>query len=674
MDSKDVHLWRTLFGSIAIASFLAIFDLINLAADKGFSLFQPKWLILSIIIAATGIFAVALFIFTWTKPFNKLKKSYENRLPKFSKFRKSILVRWLFSAFFFATLFLLPIFISQPYLVSLFGDRLWIKILIFLLNTFLGASFLRVARKDFKKDNENVTWIENLLFSALLQLLVYQLFLASLYITDYPFAIGWTRDSRYYYASLFFAERLYGMKLPLPILHPTLHFIFSFPYLFGKMPIWVHRGWSVLLTLGLSWGVSVALISRPDSFWKPVRSPYSILFTIWAYLFLTTGSIYAHLLVPSLIIFLFVSPQNLRRSWVAIIIASAWAGMSRINWFPVPAMLAALIYFLDMETRKVFKDAEIKPFGSKIIRYFAFPAAWFFTGIASAFAAQALYIQLSGNGARDAFFTSLASDLLWYRLLPNATYPPGILWGAVFLSLPLIILVFYASKKWDILQKLGIFSILFVLFVGGLVVSVKIGGGADLHNMDAYFVSLLLVGTTSIVHEFRLGTPHQYLRGILLFSASLVLAWFILHGAGARGYDVDVAQSQLDAFQAQIMRADEAGNEILFISQRHLLATQKVEGIPLIPEYEKDVLMEMVMSRNRPYLDGFYDDLRHQKFGLIVIDPQTDSLLGEKRSFAVENNRWILKVTRPLWCYYEPLALYGGVELYVPRAEVKDCK
>ncbi len=658
-SSENLSLWRVLSGSIAFASFLAMLDLSHLATDKGFSLAQPKWLILSAIIAITGILAVFLFAFTWRKSFEKLEKSYDSFLSHGEK------LKWLFNTLFIVSLFLLPFFALDPYLGALLGNRLWIKILLFLLLTFLGASFLRVARKFPENNSKETSWLQSILLAALAQLLIYQLVMVGLYITNYPFALGWTRDSRYYYASLFFSERIYGQNLPLPILHPSLHFILSLPFLLGKMPIWVHRAWSVILTLGLSWAVSVTL------FKKHRKNTLTIFFIIWAFLFLVQGSVYAHLLIPTLIILLFVSSENKKRAWVAIIITSAWAGLSRINWFPVPAMLAALIYFLQPVPER--SEAQTKGGIGSILRYFALPAAWFFTGIATAFLSQALYIQLSGNGARDEFFTSLASDLLWYRLLPNATYAPGILWGAIFLSLPLIILVFYASKKWDILQKLGIFSILFVLFVGGLVVSVKIGGGADLHNMDAYFVSILLVGTTALAREFEQDSPREHLRGVWLFSASLILAWFILRGQGSFGYDKVATTAQLNALQAQSTRVAEAGDEVLFISQRHLLAVGLIEDIPLVPEYEKDVLMEMVMSKNGAYMGRFYKDLHDQRFGLIVIDPQKDSLVDEKRSFGAENNIWTLKVTRPLWCYYEPKVLIGAVELYTPRTEPLDC-
>ena len=650
--NKETSFWRTFFGSIIIASILAILDLQNLAADKGFFLSQPKWLVLLLAIAATGIFASILFFLTWNKRFQNIQASYDAFLRYGEK------IKWLAILFFILMLAILPFIVLHPYLGKLIGSRLWIKILIFLIQTFIGASFLRVARTASKKQSGKLSWITSLLFAALAQLLVYQLVLASLYITDYPFAIGWTRDSRYYYASLFFAKKLYGQDIPLPILHPTLHFIFSFPFLFGKLPIWVYRAWSLLLTLGLTGAVSTVLSKKIQ------HKTYAILFSFWIFLFLVQGSIYAHLLIPTLIIFIFVSPQHIKRSWLAIIIASVWVGMSRINWFPVPAMLASIICFLYTPQEK-----------KNIIRYLKLPAAWFVAGVATAFLSQAAYIQLSGNGARDEFFTSLASRLLWDRLLPGNTYAPGILWGAVFLSAPLLFLAFYGQKRWSFLQKLGIFSVIFVLFVGGSVVSVKIGGGADLHNLDAYFVSILLVGATVFTREFRRDTVSKHLRGEMFFAAILILAWFILRGGGSVGYDEGAVNASLKGIKSQVTRVADAGDEVLFVSQRHLLATEQIEGIPLIPEYEKDVLMEMVMSQKGAYLGSFYKDLHDQRFGLIVIDPQTDSLLDERRPFAAENNIWILKVTRPLWCYYEPLILYEnvGVELYAPRAQPLDC-
>jgi hypothetical protein len=122
------------------------------------------------------------------------------------------------------------------------------------------------------------------------------------------------------------------------------------------------------------------------------------------------------------------------------------------------------------------------------------------------------------------FYTSLASDLLWYRLLPNASYFLGILPAALLASLPLwfAMYVVIRSRKgdWHPLRLFFILAALFVLFIGGLVVSLKIGGGANLHNMDAYF-SLLLIVFAYLVFAYRredgeLGNQSHYIGWSLL--------------------------------------------------------------------------------------------------------------------------------------------------------------
>ena len=85
--------------------------------------------------------------------------------------------------------------------------------------------------------------------------------------------------------------------------------------------------------------------------------------------------------------------------------------------------------------------------------------------------------------------------LLWDRLLPNATYPLGILLAVVLVSVPLIILLIYLvrTRRWqlDWLRGLVVAGPLALFLIVGLVVSVKIGGGSNLHNLDMYLIGLL---------------------------------------------------------------------------------------------------------------------------------------------------------------------------------------
>ena len=37
------------------------------------------------------------------------------------------------------------------------------------------------------------------------------------------------------------------------------------------------------------------------------------------------------------------------RNLVLVLVASLWAGISRVNWLPVPGMLAAALYLLEVK-------------------------------------------------------------------------------------------------------------------------------------------------------------------------------------------------------------------------------------------------------------------------------------------------------------------------------------
>jgi hypothetical protein len=95
--------------------------------------------------------------------------------------------------------------------------------------------------------------------------------------------------------------------------------------------------------------------------------------------------------------------------------------------------------------------------------------------------------------------TSVLTDqpLLWYRLFPNATYGTGILIGLMIASSPLAALLIYlrVSRRWKLSswqQIVILFAMLAFLGVG-LVASVKIGGGGDLHNLDMFLIGMLFV-------------------------------------------------------------------------------------------------------------------------------------------------------------------------------------
>ena len=532
----------------------------------------------------------------------------------------------------------------------------------FWLLALAGTLSLKVAQKRF-------SWPAALAVTILTQAVVYSIATSFTSISTYPFSLGWSETTNYYRASILFANRIYGIKLALPSMHPTLNFMLAIPFFFGNLPVWVHRAWYAFLLVGSTIALGFVFVRRlklsnRSLFWLLVG---------WAFLFLMQGPIHIHLQACALIVLWGVVPQKFWRTTLVILVASVWAGMSRLNWYPVPGLFAAVLYLLEVayETPRSW------------LRYLWKPVFWFTLGLITALTSQFLYVLCSGNIAQASqSFSALTSDLLWYRLLPSATNPVGILTSVLLVPLPILVIILLALRRkqgaFHVLRLIGIVTALTILFLGGLVVSIKIGGGSDLHNMDAYFILLMLVGGYFYFDRMTpetgtVNAPVSY-PPVITVLAILVPVWVAIQLVSPIfTWDRAQANQILVTIRSQAEAVDRNGGEVLFISERHLLALKMLD-IRLVPEYEKDYLMEMVMSHNRTYLDRFQAVLRAQRFGLIIAEPQFIHFYGSVRSFGEENDLWVQEISAPLLCYYEPIFENEmfKIALYVPRDQ--SCK
>jgi len=225
-------------------------------------------------------------------------------------------------------------------------------------------------------------------------------------ITPYPFSLSWSEASRYYYASLYLSKQIYGINVPPTVLHPTRYLMQSLPYLIPSSPLWLHRAWQVFLWLSITLLTAALLVRRLD-----IRDRVNRwLLVVWAFLFLLVGPVYYHLQVTAIIILAFYHWDHRRKaainflaSLVVVLLASMWAGISRINWMPVPGMLAAALYFLETPLRKNSDALPASLPTTHVWRklsvwlYPLAPLTWTLAGMGAALATQALYIQWSGN-------------------------------------------------------------------------------------------------------------------------------------------------------------------------------------------------------------------------------------------------------------------------------------
>ncbi|NLN70121.1 MAG: hypothetical protein GX142_04975 [Chloroflexi bacterium] len=481
-------------------------------------------------------------------------------------------------------------------------------------------------------------------------------------IQAYPFSIGWSETTWFYDASLFFSQRIYGFRVPWSSLHPSRYLMQSAAFLIPGLGLWGHRLWQVLLWIGLTLAGGIALSRRikPANFWIGLGV------VAWFSLFTFQGPVYFHLMVVIIIVLLGFNKDKLVWSFFIMVLASLWAGFSRVNWFPVAGMLAATMYILE------------KPLNEQSFwEYWLWPVLTAFSGLLIAFGSSLAYIFLSGRPAED-FVTSFKSPLLIYRLFPNEAYGMGIINLLLIASVPAFVIILWrvltAKQAWRPLRLLALLTLHAALLIAGLVVSTKIGGGNNLHNLDAFLVFLAVTAVYVLFNQFSADDPTRLTRMnpplTLILLAVLLPILFTVNAL--RPYptpDLTKAWQVIEQMQVLIEQRTQEAGEVLFIEDRHLLTFGLIEGVKLVPEYEKVFLMEMAMSENEPYIERFQNDIQTQRFDLIVVSPLHLGLKDQTKPFAEENNAWVKYVAKPIDRYYEIVftADDGQISLLAPK-------
>ena len=294
--------------------------------------------------------------------------------------------------------------------------------------------------------------------------------------------------------------------------------------------------------------------------------------------------------------------------------------------------------------------------------------------------------------------------LLWYRLFPNATYGSGILLGLAIAAGPLIAILLYLSiRRWklNLLQKLSLLLPSLAFMVVGLIISTKIGGGGDLHNLDMFLIGLLFAAALAwraVGAEWLASIPSSatWIRGVLLLAIALPAVqplmalrpisfasdadWLVVLADVGKPKDLgslpsdEVVATELQKLQTDVRTAQSSG-DVLFMDQRQLLTFGYITDVRLVPEYEKKQMMDEALSSNRDYFEPFYRDLAAHRFSMIISDPLRTPIKDSDYGFGEENNAWVKWVARPVLCYYEEkdTLVNVRVEILIPRQGTNDC-
>lgn len=496
-------------------------------------------------------------------------------------------------------------------------------------------------------------------------------------VTSYPFSLSWSEGNRLWDYSIMFASNRYITLSDKPIfafITAGRQFIWALAYLIPNIGIFGVRLWDALLWIVPTFLVGfLALAGVKKGKWGWL---IAILFGLWSFSFLSQGPIYAPLVISAILVVIAVRCRWLLISIPLVLLAAFYADFSRWTWQYAPGLWAGMLALLDI-VQPGFKQGKWKQLVRPVIlgitgyiggQYLSDFITWAQSGFTQKIAVTAL---------SNPTGTLTRQPLLWDRLLPNTTYAPGILLGVLWAGLALIVLLIMlrVKKYWKVnwLQSIAIAAIAIIFLAIGIVISTKIGGGSNLHNLDMFWITLALVAGWTLRNLLGEGFTFQGKPWLVpaIFCLALIspATYLAPYGEPLVLPEKELVDESLQVIQKRIAAVDPS-KEVLFIDQRQLLTFGYIKDVPLISDYEKKYLMDQAMADNANYFKGFIDDLANQRFALIVTEPIHEIYFTDsERTFAQENNSWVKWVSAPLLCYYREAELlpWVGVQILVPR-------
>lgn len=706
LSTSRTHEKLLLLGLVVWVLSGACIEFYNIAWGTGEWLgqFSPKWALAFFLFAALCILGVISIERFLGKP-----HAFSPLFVRLAWLRKRLgVIRWLLAIF----LVILPAYVLQYTFWGIVLHGPYLRIVLF----SFSISALGVL---FTDDKRLVEWNGLLAGAGLVSGI--SIFFSSLgQITNYPFSLGWSEGNRLWDYSIMFGRHLYeypaGKEIPV-YLDIGRQFIGGIPFLLPGITIWQERLWLALIGvipyLALGW-ISFYLGRKNLLPW--------LLAGIWAFTFVRQGPIHPPLLICAIA----VAIAWQRPLWLAIPLlvgAGFFAVTSRFTWLFAPAMWAVMLEMSSegAPSKQLNKKTWLRAIwagGAGVIGGYVLP--FFIPLLGKWFDALKGGATIASNnvagGVTLDFVQSSISDqpLLWYRLFPNETFPPGILLGLLVAVGPLIFILLYLSRSRQWLlngwQKLAITLPLLAFLAVGLIASVKIGGGGDLHNMDMFIIGLMFTSAVAWRNGGRQWIANINLAPMWTKATMLALIVFPLYWAAMDLRPISITgnlrsivvlsdisspdieagilpdplpgtlpsqedtQKALDEIRTEVQRALPFG-DILFMDQRQLLTFGYISGVPLVPEYDKKVLIDKAMSEDAAYFDAFYRDLAARRFSLIISNPLNQTIKTEEAVFGEENNAWVKWVSTPVLCYYEPLLTLKKVkiQLLVPRQDISNC-
>ena len=336
-------------------------------------------------------------------------------------------------------------------------------------------------------------------------------------ITNYPFPIGWSEGGRIFAAYQVYAPIIAGKYLSLPWLDPARSILDGLVFLIPNISIGVYRFWISFLFIIFS-SIAALFIVRRTFIYSLTKdylnNGFYVLFFIFGSLFLLQGPVYYHVLAGVIPVLWLYDEKRLIRNLIIITICSCWEGLTRVNWFMMPAAVAIVFHILGTIYSK-------KNFWA----YIKLPLIYSFIGGVCSFTVYLIYMKTMG------FVISFLNPVMnyayfLYKLWPNAGFM-GLIPGIALISLPLLLITSYIIWKYrqniHWLRLLMLFGILALFFAISTIISLRAGGGYDLHNFDTFLLLLLITACYFVMQAVQMDVPLQLSKLVLFNYGAIVI-------------------------------------------------------------------------------------------------------------------------------------------------------
>ncbi len=484
-------------------------------------------------------------------------------------------------------------------------------------------------------------------------------------ITNYPFPVFWSESGRMMDAYQIYAPLLSGQPLVWPWLDPARALLDGLPFLIPNSQLWMYRLWGSVLYFINTLIVS-ALVVRAAAKRMNLNNPWAAAtLTLWGFLFLFQGPIYYHTLLAVMPIFWFYDAKKPRRMLWLIGICSLWAGLTRVNWFLMPVIVAGVLYILTEKQNE-----------KSVWQYLSQPFQWGILGLLVSVSVYAFSNFLSGQPSildpemHYGFFRS--------KLWPNNGFSLGLLPGIGLAALPMLAVIVVGAFRFRLSawRLAGLITVFAILTAGSTLVSLRAGGGYDLHNYDTVLLMLWLtgvffgLGAVAAENGQTAEASPLFIRWQVVLAGLLVPLFFTVYSFNPpREYDLK-ASLPVITHVAELIKKEDAQKEVLIIENRHWWVYGLMPTAELFLPYEKVELMEMAMANNETYLNQFHAALAEQKFSFIVSAVLWDGYKEiDSEPFWYENNVWSDAVAGPVLKYYQPIYVNKefNVAVYAPK-------